>query len=189
MYVLWHIHCLFFPYFCTTNGLDQLCRKHKNNFFDTLISFSPTFLGLALRWQDWEIYFEGLRVKPHSAENFGDKVKLCRCFQPTCKSRKSRRSKGQQRSNLTFSACFKEESEKNFFKGKRLFWRQFVDGTNPKCFIGLVPGQLWLIRFLEVRNSQPSDSTRCQLDYKIKTLKKRLSQIFVWLFFHCSGNS
>ena len=37
------VHCLFFPYFCTTNGLDQLCRKHKNNFFDTLISFSPSF--------------------------------------------------------------------------------------------------------------------------------------------------
>ena len=102
--------------FRTTNGLDQFRWKHKNNFFDTLISFSPTFLGLALRWQDWEIYFEGLRVKPHSAENFGDKVKLCRCFQQTCNSsRKSRRSKGHQRSNLTPSPKFCWAHNHNFF--------------------------------------------------------------------------
>ena len=98
-------------------------------------SFSPTFLGLVLRWQDWEIYFEGLRVKPHSAENFGDKVKLCRCFQQTCNSsRKSRRFKGQQRRNLTrspklaitFSACFKiSRGEKTIFSPKILITRTF----------------------------------------------------------------
>ena len=116
--------------FRTTNGLDQFRWKHKNNFFDTLISFSPTFLGLVLRWQDWEIYFEGLRVKPHSAENFGDKVKLCRCFQQTCNSsRKSRRFKGQQRSNLTpspkltitFSACFRVRERETLFQREATF--------------------------------------------------------------------